>query len=385
MFFLSGRKGTGFFFYYICKMSRQSNFEDYKQNILRIEQGTKNLSLRRTFNRLLGGSKRKREGERKRSFRNQKHLTRRLETLFRVPDEKLLNYEKRIKYGGLYRRALTKRDQDSLRSCLRTTKPRKVHQPVYVSCTSEPKRLLYLPFVLSTIDFDTIAEVHINLPRKYKNTIPYSEEAVEMLKGLHPKVKVYRPANDIGPATKVLFTIDRLKRKYKGRPEEPICISIDDDVAYHSDLFSTLASYVERKGGVWASWGFDMDTHEGLEYIEWPRHDKSQVDVVEGFSGIAYPVKRIDTKRIKGYARKSLKCKLSDDLTISLALQQTNLPTRLIPGRTDRYLTYDGWVEPLAYGEAEGLHTQTPPPGFATYNSYKYSECWNQHLRKSAT
>jgi len=325
---------------------------------------------------------RKRSRSRKKSYRNRKILTKRLESLFHVPDAKLLNYEKGIRYGGLYRKALSKKDQRSLRSCLKSMKTPRVKQPIYVSCTSEPKRLLYLPFVLSTINFDIITEVHVNLPRLYKNSTPYSNTVVTMLKGLHPKIKVYRPAKDIGPATKVIFTIDRLKKKYKQKRQKPICISIDDDIAYHSSLFAVLASHVEKKEGVWASWGFDMNTYDELEDIAWPSLKKSSVDVVEGFSGIAYPVKKIDTRIIKKYARKSLHCKLSDDLTISFALNQTNIPTRLIPERTDRYLSYDGWVEPLAYGEEAGLHVQKPPAGFSTYNTYKYHECWYNHLQK---
>ena len=116
-----------------------------------------------------------------------------------------------------------------------------------MSCTSEPSRSTVLPFVLCTINFDLVSGVHVNLPKLYKNSTPYAD-TVNMIKRLHPKIKVYRPRNDIGPATKVIFTIDRLKRKYKHKRKSPICISIDDDVAYHSNLFGELAKHVEKKG-----------------------------------------------------------------------------------------------------------------------------------------
>ena len=255
---------------------------------------------------------------------------------------------------------------------------------MYVSCTSEPSRLLYLPFVLCTIDYSRVKQVHVNLPRLYKNTTPYSEEVIRVIRGLHPQIKVYRPSRDMGPATKVLFTLDRLRHAYKHRPQSPICISIDDDVAYHTDLFAVLGHYVAKKGGVWASWGFDMDTYQELSSIQWPagRSGKHDVDIVEGFSGVAYPAKKVNTRLIKKYARQSVHCKLSDDLTISFALRQSGLATRLIPERPlkRRHLSYAGWVQPLQYGEDVGLHVKVPPAGFSTYNTFKYHDCWHKHL-----
>ena len=92
--------------------------------------------------------------------------------------------------------------------------------------------------------------------------------------------------------------------------------------------------------------------------------------------------KMINTRIIKKYARQSLHCKLSDDLTISFALRQMKVPTRLISSGPQKALEYDGWLTPFQYGEDAGLHVQDPPDGFFMYNTYKYHECWYNHLSK---
>ena len=315
---------------------------------------------------------------------------------FRNYDSELFNPRKSVKLGSLKRKRLSESDIKVLNGCFETTlylsknaKKEVEKGNFYISLTSQPDRLLYLPFVLSTINLDHFKEVVINLPAKYKNKEEYDPKGIDFVKKLHPKIKVYRPRKDIGPGTKIVPTISRLQKKNPSA----VCISIDDDIAYTTDLFTKFInkSISNHKKIVWGSHGFDIgEYYKKLnEITNWPAaksYSMYSKDVIEGFAGIVYPVKLFDAKTVRKLANLSMECKLSDDWTISFTLGMDGVQLRELPERDftpDHFNPdYGGWLEPLKFGEIKGLHTEKPPPGFEGYNIYKYYTCWVDKLEK---
>lgn len=299
--------------------------------------------------------------------------------LFALPNTSLADPLSSLSYGGIARKALTTPDLRALAFAIQQpphAAPRGAL--VFVTLTSQPSRLLYVPFVLACIDFHAVNEVHINLPIKYKNQEPYHQGAVSLLENLWPsRIKVYRPKFDLGPASKVVPTLERLRHRQQSAAT--VCISIDDDIAYHHSLFGTLARRTLKYGGVWCSWGMRFQEWDGLRAAiprtDWPRHTQSatHVDMIEGFSGVAYPVDARTVPmcdHVRRLAALCLDCRLSDDFMLSFALNRLKVPTRKVPSMKSGHiaLPFDGWVGTLDFGEKAGLHVQNPFTWLANYS-----------------
>lgn len=119
---------------------------------------------------------------------------------------------------------------------------------VVISLTTVPERLRYdgedgLKMVLRSLceQIDDDYEVHFNIPEIYKPTGEKYEipEWLNDFKLNYPHLKIFRP-EDIGPPTKVVPTIQRLKNP------ETIIIVVDDDLEYHKEMIIEHRKYQIR-------------------------------------------------------------------------------------------------------------------------------------------
>jgi hypothetical protein len=262
---------------------------------------------------------------------------------------------------------------DDLVKCLREDRPKNIFEDkivqdylkkhkVYVSLTSSPDRLRYIPTILKTLDLDLVSEIFLTLPKKFKDKEDYSDQLIDEIDRLE-KVSLLRPDKDFGPITKLLPAIEFVRK----RDPYSIVITIDDDTAYPIGIFSELVSFIV-KNNVNVAAGF------GQPSSFWNLHSKKvnfkntclveePCDVVEGFSAIAYVAGSIPTEIMKKYSMADTKCKLGDDIVInySLAINSINR-YRINPIFSEKLVQ-------LYYGFAsDALHKQN------NYN-HSYQEC----------
>ena len=249
---------------------------------------------------------------------------------------------------------------------------------VYITLTTDPKRIKLLPLMLSLLDTDNVYKIHVNIPKKYRNEEPYNTKDIEELKKVK-KVKVFRIEKDMGPITKMLPTIERVKDL------NSIIISIDDDIVYPRGLVNEMIYQSDRYPNeiiTGNGFSFDLFPTEGeykgydidkmkkwWEYSTPRRYP--QVDVAEGFGAISYRKGLVNIDILHKFNDTSKYCKLSDDITINYMLSINKVKRRLV---NNKYLNSD-IIYPLSTGEKEGLHTQEPPENYWDYNVYKYVQC----------
>src|SRR5690606_12390110 len=84
---------------------------------------------------------------------------------------------------------------------------------VYISMTSGPLRLKKIPAVLNLLDLSQINEIHINLPKYYRNKKEggeYKKEDIDVIKKVDSRIKIFRIPKDIRPMTKIIPTLQRI-------------------------------------------------------------------------------------------------------------------------------------------------------------------------------
>lgn len=246
---------------------------------------------------------------------------------------------------------------------------------VYGSMTSSPDRLRKSSNTLSIILKNPhIKRMYINLPIKYRNKDPYKGRDINYIESLDKRIKIRWLKNDIGPISKILPTLQHMKDK------KSIVISFDDDVFYPYALINELIYYSVRYphmivGGAGFSFG---DLEDFIKRKNWPQKRKPKfpdVDVIEGWGGIAYRKELIDIDKIKKLNNLGTVCKLSDDLTLSYVHALKGIKRKII---VNKYFSGNEDVFPLQYGLGEGaLHkgSGTSYVDVGDANMVKYKEC----------
>ena len=242
---------------------------------------------------------------------------------------------------------------------------------VYVSLTSSPKRLSKLQAVFATIDTTYLKTIYLVLPYKYgKKKESYNEKLITKIKKKFPIVTVLRIPHDYGPITKLLPVAKKLKNKPLS-----IILTIDDDICYPLGMVNEVIYQKVMKypyDVLHSSGGFNIRSNITEFRKYWPakRANFPKMDIVEGFSGVAYNPWMLDTKLLEKLSKMGI-CFLSDDLVISYTLARNHITIRNIENKY-WYMPY-----PFLYGELEdALHTSTNDDEDSnTYNIIKYRKC----------
>ena len=134
---------------------------------------------------------------------------------------------------------------------------------IYISLTSNPLRLKNIPLMLSFLDLTHVYQIHINLPKYYRNKKKgvYSQKEIDYIKSLDSRIKVYRLDKDIGPITKILPTLKRV------RDNKAIIISLDDDVGYPRSIINELIYFTYKNPkAIWGGEGFNFGDYQGSDF-----------------------------------------------------------------------------------------------------------------------
>lgn len=258
----------------------------------------------------------------------------------------------------------------------------KKYPKTYLSLTSSPERLKNVGLMLSLLDLSHISEIHINLPVYYRNDpkFSYKEDDIHFLKKLDSRIKIFRPKKDLGPVTKILPTLMRVKTG--------LVISVDDDIAYPFDIISQLMNAaVKNPKEITCGGGFTFGGKGMGEYGEYFRGTKWKnlwpancakypfVDILEGYSSVAYNKSLMNMDVIDLILHLNKFCKLSDDLTISYSLRIRGVKIKSLKRGEDIY--------PFSYGQqADALH-KGGGEGGEDANFIKYKKCLMELMNRS--
>lgn len=231
---------------------------------------------------------------------------------------------------------------------------------VFVSLTTSPDRLPYLHHTLSTLDLSLVNKVYVTIPKVFGRTGQEYVLPKELLD--NPKVEFLRGEPDLGPATKLVPAIEYVKKTHPNA----VVITIDDDTAYSKGLITDLVTaHVAKPRAVIAGWGSDLKNWN-IPAFAWPaaraeafkpgRWEMKPCDMVEGFSGVLYPVNAVDTAFIRHLLQTSRSAFVSDDLVFSAALAWTGVP-RYSGGWRNEVWPFPWGYEGDALNKGAGLDT----------------------------
>jgi hypothetical protein len=128
-------------------------------------------------------------------------------------------------------------------------------------------------------------------------------------------------------------------------------------------------------GGAGFSFG---DMEDFIKRKNWPEKRKPRfpdVDVIEGWGGVAYRKELMDLNLVKKLNELGLVCKLSDDLTLSYSHSKNRVKRKII---SNKYFSGNEDVFPFQYGLGAGaLHkgSGTSHTDVGDANMVKYKEC----------
>ena len=148
-------------------------------------------------------------------------------------------------------------------------------------------------------------------------------------------------------------------------------ITIDDDTAYPKGMIAELVRTSIKRNAIVAGWG----TSPGeFDINNWPEqtYSKPELNIVEGFAGVAYPVKYVNVKAMTEASKQGSNkvCFTSDDIVISWVLAREDI-LRLM--KRNRYMP--GVVQ-FQYGfEEDALSAGAGCEGEACGMAARYRLC----------
>jgi hypothetical protein len=266
---------------------------------------------------------------------------------------------------------------------------RKKH-PVIVSLTTSPIRISKIKHVFDTLDLDSIDHIILALPLKYGRD--QSEYIIPEEVQNYPKVKILRIEKDLGPITKLIPAIEYAK--YELKDDDTIIITIDDDTAYPKSMIrELLLSIILNKNTVvsgsgqnlnyWNIYSLFPETEKNNSINIYTQNQDKYVDIVEGFAGIAYKPKYVDTELMK-YLTEYKQCFVSDDMVISFVLAYSGINRLKISNpyfSLEKIKQYRYGLQRDALHRGGGLDKENITYIFNNVNHEKYKKCYQNLLR----
>ncbi len=162
---------------------------------------------------------------------------------------------------------------------------------VLISLTSIPRRFdSTLREVILSLNNQTLeADILVNIPPSYKKWPNF--EILHYLYNI-PRVTVFRPTKDFGPATKLLGALEYLNKSTSIKK----IITVDDDVVFEHP---THLEYLVKHHNAAPN---SVITINGIRLIHEPYRFKNglkyncqfrRVEIPAGFKGVVYPAKRL--------------------------------------------------------------------------------------------
>jgi len=190
-------------------------------------------------------------------------------------------------------------------------------QRIVVSLTTSPRRISKIKPVIDCIMLQTIKpdKIYLNLPYIFKRDDSTFEDPLPDFI-LNNSLIYINWCDDIGPATKILPTIEHEK------DPETLILSIDDDTYYPPKLLETFITFskVYPDACITGS-SFIEDRKRRLPTDKYGTY----VQLLEGFSGVLYKQKFLKNINKTGL-NKNKSCYLADDFYLSNELLKQNIP-----------------------------------------------------------
>ena len=191
----------------------------------------------------------------------------------------------------------------------------------YLSLTTSPSRLKNILTLLKNIDLVHFDNVIINIPLKFARNGSTYDIPPDLEK--FPKVIINKIPKDLGPLTKIYPTLQFAQNS------NDIIVSIDDDIKHDSDIFPILIEKCKTNNVVVTGIGKNLDFWESKKYGMMPRRKpfefrpkQNYVDLIEGFSGVAYKKSFFpNLSLLKTLSKTCKECFVSDDFVISFYLK----------------------------------------------------------------
>jgi hypothetical protein len=251
---------------------------------------------------------------------------------------------------------------------------------VFVSLTTSPSRIHFLPQLLTNLDFESIDLLIISIPEIFSRTGETYSIPTEIMN--HPKIAILRTPDDAGPIMKLIPALEYLQPKTTGA----LLITVDDDIKYPKKMISELAR-IHRlyPNSILGSSGQDIDYWNIPRFgfpktVQDPLGDQPEIipsDVLEGFGGVAYPVDRMNVARLKSLSQLSKDTFTSDDLVIGMASAFDNIP-RLRVATPDFHVNA---IQELDYGKGiDALHKIDVKTENGNSNSARYYRAYKRIL-----
>lgn len=189
--------------------------------------------------------------------------------------------------------------------------------PVYVSMTTTPSRIDSIQHTLETLDLTHVKKVLVVIPKAFGRTgeayrIPASLKA-------NPKVQVMVVPEDLGPITKMLPALERVKAEDPGG----VVISIDDDVGYPRGMVNEMIYGLANHDRTVVSGATPSITRYSVDARDW--RFPGEPLLAEGFAGIGYRARDVDTAALRRLHALTHETRFSDDVVISFVLAQSGV------------------------------------------------------------
>jgi hypothetical protein len=224
----------------------------------------------------------------------------------------------------------------------REISPSEKTRKIITTVTTIPQRLQRLAWVLHTLDWELVDEVHINIPLVSLRGVPYDETHIEQIQQLHKKINIFRIEEDFGPITKILPTLER----FIG--QDVLLFSLDDDTAYPKGMWREGLYWANKYphcifGGSGHSIGNEKipETSKCRDEMyrtadDLPESDLIPQGLIEGFGGVVVPSKLFtsaDIAFLKAVVLANNKASASinvDDMVLSLLYAKKEIPRFMI-------------------------------------------------------
>ena len=193
---------------------------------------------------------------------------------------------------------------------------------IILSLTTTPNRIQFVPFLLENlVDTRIFDKIIVNVPRYYKNN--KHEKKYQSVHIQDKRVVINTIASDLGPISKIVPTAKLFDK------QEDLIVTIDDDIRIpkNPNIMSQLVYHCILYDEVITSVGKPL-SHWRLSRKQWTHRKPPYVQLVEGWTGVAYKRKMIDINVLQSYVNKSVHCYVSDDLLLSFMIQKLGYKIR---------------------------------------------------------
>jgi hypothetical protein len=207
---------------------------------------------------------------------------------------------------------------------------------IYVSLTTIPPRMANIGACVQSLLDQTVAaeKIFICIPQTYRRFGSADPLPIDLSR-FGARVELVRPAQDYGPGTKLLGSLDLVPRT-----PETLLVLVDDDMIYRPHMLATFRDHFATKPGSAAS--FHTYRYKGLP-------------VGQGADGFALPASRLDG--VREFHRAAAACPEAffvDDLWTSYFLWLKRIP---IVDLKDKVGT-DGYIFLHIYNDAQALNRE---------------------------